>query len=148
MAWQTISEETLNEKMVGAEVAALQTAALATGQDNPIPTTIARVVDEVRGYIAAGGFSLEEGVYVPSKLVDATLTIIGWRAAQRLNVKSILSDARRDEYDKAIRLLERVADGKFAIEEPSIEDDESLGAPSPSFNDKTLTRQPSNQDGI
>jgi len=148
MAWQTIAAEDLQEKMTGAEVGALQTAALASGQSDPIPNIITRVIDEVRGYIAAGGYALEDGSFIPSKLVDATLTIVGWRAALRLNVKVLLSDARRAEYEQALRLLARVGDGKFAIEEPTIEDDESLGAPSPSFNDKTLTRQPSNQDGI
>jgi hypothetical protein len=148
MAWQTISEDDLREKMAAAEVSALQTAALATGQANPITGTIARVVDEVRGYIAAGGFSLEDGAYIPSKLVDATLTIVAWRAAMRLNVKSILSEARRSEYDQALQLLRLVATGKFAIEEPTTVEDEALGAPSPSMADKTLTRQPSNQDGI
>ena len=148
MSWQTINADSLKEKLTGPEVSALQTAALSAGQDNPIPNIITRVVDEVRGNIAAGGFSLETGTTVPSKLVDAALTMIAWRSALRLNVKLILSSDRSDEYKNALKLLERVADGRFAIEEPVTASTEVLGSPSPSFADKDRNYTRTSEDGI
>lgn len=119
MAWQALTASDVLAKLSGAELTALQSAALGNGQSDPVPGIITAVIDEVRGYIAANPDNrLGDAGMVPSKLVSATLAIIRYRICTRLPVKSLLTEDRIREKDDAIRLLERVADGKFAIEDP------------------------------
>jgi len=148
MAWQTISTDNVKTRLAGAEVAALQTAALAEGQSDPLPEIVQTVVDEVRGYIAAGGFSLGAAGTLPSKLVSAALAIVRYRVCTRLPVKSLLTEQRVRENDAAVRLLERVADGKFMVEDPVDLDTEASGGASPSFADRDLSYQREDQDGL
>jgi phage gp36-like protein len=120
MAWQTITESNVQTKLAGAELTALQSSALATGQASPLAETITTVIDEIRGYIAANhANTLGTAGTIPSKLVSAAVVIIRYRLCTRLPVKSLLDENRVREYQDAIKLLERVADGKFSIEDPS-----------------------------
>jgi phage gp36-like protein len=148
MAWTTLTAADVKTKLTGPEVSAVQTAALASGQSDPLVEIVEQVVDEVRGYIAAGGYNLGDGTTVPSKLVSATLSIIRYRLATRLPVKTLLTTDRVEENKEAIRLLERVADGKFVVEEPTTVSTESLASPTPSMTSKTLTHQNSDGDGL
>lgn len=119
MAWQSITVTDVMTKLSGAEVSALQTAALGSGQTDPVAGIITAVVDEVRGYVAANPDNrLGDAGKVPSKLVSATLSIIRHRICTRLPLKSLLTEERIAEKNDALRLLDRVADAKFAIEDP------------------------------
>lgn len=148
MSWQTLSVDNVKTRLTGPELSALQSAALASGQEDPLPEIITTVVDEVRGYISAGGHTLETGTTVPSKLVSASLAIIRYRLATRLPVKSLLDENRIREYQDAVKLLERVADGRFAIEEPVTATSEVQGGSSPSMSSKTRIFTNSDEDGI
>ena len=148
MAWQTITTTDVKTRLAGAEVTALQESALAAGQTDPFPEIIDGAVDEVRGYIAASGRILEAGATIPSRLRDTTLALIRHRCATRLPGKTFLTDDRVREYQDAIRLLERVADGKFAVEEAVTADTEVSGAPSPSFADTTRSFTNTDEDGL
>jgi phage gp36-like protein len=123
MAWQTITASDVLSKLSGAELSALQTAALGDGQTDPLPGIVTAVVDEVRGYIAANRNNrLGAAGTVPSKLVSASLSIIRHRLCTRLPVKSLLTEERVKEKEDAIRLLERTSDGRFAIEDPQTDE--------------------------
>lgn len=148
MAWQEITTDNVKTRLTGSELTALQTAALASGQSDPLPEIISTVVDEVRGYIAAGGFNLEEGSKIPSKLVSAALAIIRYRLATRLPVKSLLDENRVRENEQAITLLGRVADRKFFVEEPTTVEDETIGGPSPAMTTRTRNFDSDDEDGI
>ena len=148
MAWTTLTATDVKTKLTGAEVTACQTAALASGQTDPLVEIVEQVVDEVRGYIAAGGFTLGDGTTVPSKLVSATLAIIRYRLATRLPVKTLLTTERVEENKEAIRLLERVSDGKFVVEEPTTASSEALSAGTPSMTAKTLEYTADDGDGL
>jgi len=148
MAWATLTVDDLKSRLAGAELASLQTAALADGQTDPTAETLAQVIDEVRGYIAAAGVTLGTGITIPSKLKNTTLNLARYRLCSRLPVASLLTDARKQEYQDAIRLLEQVAAGRFRVEEPTVAADEQAGAPSPSFGEDTHTFSRDNQDGL
>ena len=148
MPWIPITEAMVRTRLAGAELNALQNAALGDNQTDPLPEIVAQVVDEVRGYVAAGGVTLGAGSTIPSKLQSATLAIIRYRLATRLPVKSFLTEDRKTENADALRLLNRVADGKYAVEEPTDPDAESIGAPSPRFSPKTRVYDRQSQDGI
>lgn len=148
MSWQTITTDLVKTRLAGPEVSALQTAALASGQTDPLPEIVTQVVDEVRGYVSAGGYTLGTGATVPSKLLSATLAIIRYRLSTRLPVKSLITEDRKNENDAAIRLLERVADGKFAVEEPETASTEQAGGASPSVTERTRYFSRECQDGV
>lgn len=126
MAWTSITIETLKTRNAGAEVEALRSAALADGQADPVPEIIQMVVDEVRGYIAAANVSLGEGATIPSKLLLAAINRIRFEAATRMPGGSLLDDDRRSSNTAAVRLLERVSEGKFTVEEPTTVEDEAI----------------------
>lgn len=148
MPWAIIVVDDLKSGLAGAELEALQSAALATGQSDPTPEIIAQVVDLVRGYIAAGGVTLGSGATLPSKLKTSALAIIRYRICSRLPVSSLLTEARKQEYQDAIRLLEQVAAGRFRVEEPENAATEQAGASSPRFDTLPRIFTPANQDGV
>lgn len=148
MAWTTITVEHVKTRLAGAELAAVQSAALAEAQTDPLPEIVGQVLDEIRGYVAAGGVTLGIAGTIPSKLVGAALAIIRYRLCTRLPVKSLLTDARVSENTEALALLVRVSDRKFSVEEPTEADTEQAGAPSPSMTPKVLTHARADQDGI
>jgi hypothetical protein len=147
MSWIAITEDDVKTRLAGAELAAYKSAALAQGQANPLPEVIAQVVSEVRGYIAANQRNfLSLGELIPDKLLSATLAIIRYRLLTRLPIP--VAEDRKQESEAAIRLLERVADGKFAIEEPDDVSDDVLPAPAPRITTPTRRFSQSAQDGI
>ena len=148
MAWITVTEDDVKTRLAGAEVTALKSAALASGQSDPLPEIISQCVDEVRGYIAACDENeLEEGEKIPQKLLAATLALIRYRMATRIPGR-LLNEERKQEYTDAIRLLERVSECKFAIEEPETVEDETTATPTPSISGNTRRFTRETQDGI
>lgn len=141
MSWQTITSTNVKTRLAGAELTALQTAALATGQTDPLVDVIAQVVDEVRGYISANPKNtLGAAATIPAKLLGAALAIIRYRLATRLPAKSFLTEDRVKENDAAIRLLEQVAANKFAIEDPTSGDRSGVAFQQASTPTRTATR--------
>lgn len=130
MSWITLAESDVQARLAGAELTALKTAALASGQTNPLTPIIAQVIQEVRGYVAAcGNNRLGEGSTIPQELENDALAIIRYRLATRLPVSSLLNDARKEEYRDALRKLERVADCRFRIEQPAVVSDQVIAGP-------------------
>lgn len=117
--WIEITASSIQAALSGPELAAYQSAALADGQGDPLHEIISQAVEEARGYIASGSFALEVGATIPFRLQRSVVSLIRYRLITRLPIRSgELLEHRRREYDDAIRLLERVAEGKFNIEEP------------------------------
>lgn len=132
MAWLAITEDFVKTKLSGPELNALRTAALAEGQADPLAEIIEDVVKEVRGYVAGcKANTLGAGLTVPDKLKTATMSRIRFELATRLPVKTLLTDDRRTANQDAIKLLTRVAECGFAIEEPLTADTEKLATYTP-----------------
>ncbi|NQT94738.1 MAG: DUF1320 family protein [Lentisphaerae bacterium] len=148
MAWITITEDNVETRLVGAELTALKTVALAAGQTSPLPEVIVQVVNEMRGHIAAcPANTLNAGSTIPDKLLSAALAIIRFHLASRIP-RFPFDDTRKLSYENAERLMRRVAECKFAIEEPETEDDETVPSPSPSIGTRTRNFERTDQDGI
>lgn len=124
MAWQTLTASDVKASLSGPELTAFSAAALASGQKDPLPGIISQTVEEVRGYIAANAsHALEAGETIPKKLVRAAAVLCRYRLITRLPLNSdALLEQRRREYEDALRLLEQVAAGRYAIEEPLVQD--------------------------
>lgn len=148
MAWITLTETHLGERLAAAELAALKTA--ATGAyGNTVPDVLAATVAEVRGRIAANGRNqLGAAGTIPEELKAAALAIARWRILSRLpGVKSLQDDARRAEYNDALALLAAVARGEFAIIQPETPLDADTGAPVPDAGDPRSDFARENWDG-
>lgn len=150
MSWITLTTDDLNRSLAGPEKAALRTVAVE-GADDPLETIIAEVINEVRGYVAGNrANTLGAGATIPDKLKSAALARIRFEAFSRLPVgRSLLTEDRVEANRSAIRLLERVSEGKFAIEEPDEAASESIAGASPAFGDGRNTDWTrTTQDGL
>jgi len=142
MSWITITESNVQTKLAGAELTALKSFALASGQTSPLTEIIEQVVDEIRGYVAAcARNTLGVAGTIPAKLLSAALAMIRYRLATRLPIKSLLTDDRVKENEAAIRLLEQVAACKFAIEDPVSGDRSGVSVEQVSTPTRIATRE-------
>ena len=141
MSWSALTTANVKTRLTGAELAAMQTAALSAGQTDPLPDIITQVTDEVRGYVAANRKNtLGAAGTLPSKLHGAALAMIRYRLATRLPVKSLLTEDRVKENEAAIRLMEQVAAGKFSIEDPTSGDRSGVSIEQASTPTRIATR--------
>lgn len=134
MAWRAITQDDVLTALTGPELSATRTAAIAVGQADPLPAVIQSVTDEVRGYIA-GSVSITLGAEgtIPDKLVNTACDMAVWYLLKRLPVKSLITEARRDAYDEAMRKLRDVAANRFRIEMPTTVTNEQIAVPMPSI---------------
>ena len=147
MAWIEVTLDHLKGKLTGPEVSALQTAALAEGQQDPIPEETERVVREVRGYVAACKQNvIAPGITIPEELLDATLAILVVRINTRLPSKVLLTEERMDAKNDALRLMNMVAQCNFGLAQPEEASDEQFIITTPSFVGRE--RKYRDQDGI
>lgn len=119
MSWITLVPDDLAERLAAPEYDAVRKAAIGVyGQEQA--KVLADVVAEVRGRVAAcARNSLGPAGTIPSELRAAALAIFRWRFLTRVpGLKALLTDARRDEYNDALRLLEATAACKYAVEQP------------------------------
>ena len=130
MSWVTLTEAKFLAQCTGAETNALKSAALAAGQTEPLTETLANIVQQVRGYVAANSANrLGDGVTVPQELLSAAVAMARYVALNRLPVKSLLTDTRITEYKDALTLLRDVAAGRFRIEQPTTISSQVIGGP-------------------
>jgi len=123
MAWIPITEADLLTAISGDELSGLRETALGDGQVDPVAPTIARIVDRVRGDIATSGKYLvpADTTLIPDRLLDAALSLIVMRFMSR-PAAAVIDDkdgTRAKAAAAAERLLERVAAGNYAIQDPA-----------------------------
>jgi phage gp36-like protein len=132
MSWAALTADEIKTRLSGPELAALQTAALATGQTDPLPDVLLQVTDEIRGYIAARNDLGPSGT-LPSQVRAAAIAIVRWRLAGRLSLGTagsmLQGEARKKEYEDALQLLKDIAAGKFAVEQPDVTGPETRPVP-------------------
>ena len=146
MAWVAITETMLTEALSSLELEAYRSSGLATGQADPVANTILRAVEEVRGYVAAGGNTLGADGTVPERLLDAALSIIRYRVLTRLPLD--VSQDRRTARDDAYQLLRDVAARRFLIEQPVTADTEESAKPLPKISVRDTFLDRAKQEGI
>ena len=141
--WITLTESAVLTRLSGPELTALKTAALGTGQTNPLTEVITQVVREVRGYVSASTRNrLGTGETIPDELSAAALSRIRFELATRLPVASLLTDARREANRDAIALLRECAAGRFTLVAPETEAaDQAANASGPAVSTSNPTRQ-------
>ncbi|CAN5545533.1 hypothetical protein BH09VER1_BH09VER1_24590 [soil metagenome] len=133
MSWIAITEADLLTAISGDELTGYREAALADSQADPVQPTIDQVTDLVRGYV--GGYRQNQlgpiGT-IPQKLIAPAVDIIVARIPSR--VGRTPKQGRADNRDAAIKLLERVSQGLYDIEEPVVKSEEQPTSARPSFS--------------
>jgi len=136
--WIYVSESDVLTRLSGPEAAAMKTAALQTGQANPLPEVITQVVREVRGYVkACARNTLGDGETIPDEILGAAINRIRYDLATRLPVPSLLTEARLEANRAAIALLRDVAACRFTLEQPATASAEISAATSAQVVTKT-----------
>ncbi len=136
MAWRALALSDIQTGLSAQELTGCQTYALQAGQTDPVPFVIAATMDEVRGYIAGSTLVVlgAEGT-IPDKLIDCAIRIAVWQLVKRFPTKLLATEARRTDYQDAIRLLKDVAADKFRVEIPVETTTEvTAGVPRPQFS--------------
>lgn len=116
--WRILTEDDIVTSLTGPETTAFKTAALKSGQSDPLVDIIASVTDEVRGYI--GGCAnnrLGDGDTMPRAVIHHAVALVRFRFMTRLTIK--VSDERELEYKDARSFLRDVSSCKVAIEQPA-----------------------------
>lgn len=114
------------------ELSTYRAAATAAGQADPVAPTLAQVTDLVRGYVGAyRPNTLGPAGTIPQKLLAPALDLVAVRLPQRVGVPP--REVRKSAADAAVRLLERVANGDFNVEEPDTASLEATAAPRPTI---------------
>ena len=147
MAWITLTETDLLSRLSDPEVAAFKDAAVR-GSEGDATVILGQVTDLVRGYVGVE-YTLGASGTIPQKLKGPALDIAVIDIMKRAGGTIIdPGGERKAAKDDALHLLEQVAAGKFAIEEPTVEDTEEIGNPKPSFSGKDASFGKEFEDGL
>ena len=121
-AWITLTTGQLSDAKAAAMVDALRTAALGSGQTDPVPGIIADVIVRIRMEIAAGGRTMLSAdlTKIPPSLHRLALRMVLREGQSRLNALGALplSEDERNEERNDLRFLERIAKGELTVEIP------------------------------
>ena len=150
MAWRAITEADLLQRLSGDELEAFRAASLGSAQGDPVQGAIEQVTEQVRGYIAAhSANTLGPAGTLPARLIRAACDLLVIDVSTRAAGTLIDPDGvRKRNADAATRLLEQVAGGDYAIEEPEEAGTDSAAAPGPSTFTRDRTFDRASQDGI
>lgn len=140
MAWISLDDDSITSALTGPELDALRTAALESGQPDPVNAVLQQVARLVRGKCAAGGIAQGTGLAIPDELILAAVAIVRFTALSRMPGMVFLQDDwRKTAYSDALKLLDQVADRKFYVVPAITEapDEEQAGAAVPIFEGRT-----------
>lgn len=147
MSWITLAESDLLTRMNSKELEGIRAAALAAGQADPVAPSILQVVNHIRGAVrACDSNTLGDGDTIPDELLGEALDMLVYILPSR--VGTYTTATRKDLHDKAVKLLQRVAECKFYIQNPTTASttDPPKSKPAITARDKEFTR--TKQDGI
>ncbi|MGE9270045.1 MAG: hypothetical protein ACQKBU_04515 [Verrucomicrobiales bacterium] len=117
--WINITVADLEDRLVGAQISALRTAALASGQDDPVEQSIEDVTHEIRTRVAqckSNRLSATAGA-IPPVLKRHACALIIEEAQMRIPALE-LSDDQVRMANNARKVLDQVSTCKFDVEMP------------------------------
>lgn len=132
--WTAITEADLKDAKVAALIEAFKSAALGSGQTNPVPPVIANVVARIRAEIkgCARNRLDADPAKIPADLKSLACRMIVRECQSRLRLA--LKDEEKEEWRQDIRYLERIAACEVPVAEPDNPEDGSTvqsSAPGP-----------------
>lgn len=148
--WVTIAVSDLNDYLVAAQVTALRSAALASGQADPFANVMRDVVNEIRFKVqscAANKLSATP-LTIPPELKKFACYLILESMQGRIPALKLTED-QKTQAERAVTQVNRVADCRDKVTQP---DDPILepttAANSPRIESKTLKFSRCDQEGI
>lgn len=116
--WTALLEADIITAINGPSIGAARTAALKSGQSDPLPEAIDQVTREVRGRVAACARNVlgEEGT-IPDECKTAAIDMCVYRLCKRLGA-ALLTSAVTDANNIALAFLRDVARCEVAIVAP------------------------------
>ena len=149
--WVTIQESDLLTGISGPELAGIRSAALATGQSDPVQPTLDQVTRLIRGRVAACRHNrLGEGNTIPDELMEAAVAIALMKLPARAAGLTIDPDGtRQSAADDAQDLLKEVAACRFAVQQPeTVSEEQTAAPPKPAMQEKNRRFTRTSQDGL
>lgn len=121
MAWRTVTEQDLLQKFSSDELEALRSAGLASGQADPIAGHIEQLVNFVQGFIAANpANTVGEAGTLPERLILPAIDYLVVEVSSRVAGLLIdLNNTRVQARKDALALFDRVANNRYAVEQPA-----------------------------
>jgi hypothetical protein len=126
MSWEQLTTEDVLSEFTIAEAASIRTLQ-GSGSGSGLPFAnidfiVVNVTDEVRGYIAAGGYALDETSdprTIPVSLFEDAIAIARWRLLIATpSFRQLQTDERRQAFEEALKKLALIAATKFVIIPP------------------------------
>jgi hypothetical protein len=153
MAWITLSESSLESRLLAGEITAYKSSDLSVGQtsESLLSEILRGVIREVRGRVAAcESNTLGEGDTIPDELEHHALAVAVYRLITRIPIssRSSLLEQRKSAYEDALRILQDVASCRFAIVDPITPSEEVVSAQRPLYTTKTSNWNRDSQDGL
>jgi len=148
--WITIAVTDLNDYLVAAQVNALRTAALASGQADPFTNVMRDVIAEVRFKIqSCPANKLSATAYtIPPELKKTACYLILESMQNRIPALKLTED-QKGQVDRAVAQLNRIADCRDKITQPTDPiGTDATASSTPSIIAKPLSFTRINQDGI
>ena len=129
MSWQVFTTEDAISQFTQAEAAAIRTlqgsgSGWGSGSGEQyanVDIIVAKVIDEVRGYIIAGGYAVDEldDRTLPIGLFDDAIAIARWRLLiSTPSFRQLQTEERKLAFDNAIEKLRLIAQQQFVVEPP------------------------------
>ncbi len=125
MSWEVLTTEDVLVEFTVAEASSLRNLqGSGSGSGAPfynIDAIVVNVIDEVRGYITAGGYIVDPifDNTIPTGLFNDAIAIARWRVLIAVPMlKQLQTEERKLAYEAAIKKLLLIAEGKFFVEPP------------------------------
>lgn len=129
MSWVVFTTEDAISQFTQAEAAAIRQlqgsgSGWGSGSGDPyanVDIIVANVIDEVRGYIIAGDYAVDEtdDRTLPIGLFDDAIAIARWRLLiSTPSFRQLQTEERRLAFEDALKKLNLIAQQKFVVEPP------------------------------
>jgi hypothetical protein len=116
MSWFAPSQNDVLNQFLQKEVDAINAAQQSTTLVSDI---LSKVVDEIRGYIFAGGYPLGDDGSLPAGLHNDAIAIARWRLLISLpSLKMMQTPERKETYELALKKLDKIAAQQWPVELP------------------------------
>jgi hypothetical protein len=116
MAWKKPTSDDVLSEFTPSEQSSIGTLV----DDDTLDLIVFRTVDEIRGFILAGGYGLDpDPKTVPQGLFNDCISIARWRLLVSVpSFKQLQTEERHQLYVDALAKLNKIADQEFAPEPP------------------------------
>jgi len=126
MSWEVLTSEDVLSEFTVAEASSIRSLQ-GSGSGSGLPfgnidVIVATAIDEVRGYIIAGGYPLPASPdnALPAGLFADAIAIARWRLLIATpSFKQLQTDERKEAFELALKKLALISQQQFAIEPPT-----------------------------